>query len=640
VLAGLGVARPLGKSGAREATTLVLVVGDAQGAREAALAGEYAQRVEARSHGSLRVQVTATPSTDGNDPATALEQLRSGKADLAIAPSEAFSAVHVTTLDALRTPFLIGTDELAARATGPRLAARLMSGLETASLVGLGLVPESLYRPFGFLKPLSSPADFAGVTVRAPRTQAIRELLRTLGAKPVDLEAAGTDTAVYPGFGLDTPGRKSSDAFPENTYTASNVALFPKVDVIVASAAAVRRLTSTERETLRQAANDVRAEAVARNESHAARAAFCRAGGSIVEASSTEVQALRAHTEVLSRALEQNPTTRDLVREIRRFGDGSGGSCASSRPTVLTEPEGNVSNAVRDRVLPPPGSYRAAFTAGELRDAGASAAAAELDVGVLTLTFWGPRYNLRFALEWQGSGRATCRGSAFWPNGLVELDWYPATPCSGYAAFRWQRDGPDLRITAVGDGADARWKRIFRPATWKRVDCAAFLAENGIEPGRTRPCPGGAERQALTRTGRSAAAIAQDGKQLALETSLPDADGIVIGKPDGSELRWLTYIRHGGSWLLDDAWPVFSPDGTWIAFLRARWREGKPWGTSGIAVFVIRTDGSSLERLTPFARWDRLPRSIRLPFRDAPLYTLELDGTRLTWTRASEAGDR
>jgi len=631
--AALGAGRPAGKSGAGEATTLVLVAADRQG-RGAVIAGQFARRAELRSHGSLRVRVTYASAP------TSVDQLRSGTAQLAILPSEAFQKLDVKTLDALRTPFLIVTDDLAARATGSQFTGRLLSGLQALSLDGLGLVPESLYRPVGFLKPLVSPADFSGIRIRAPRTPAIRTLLRELGAAPIDLGVEGTDTAVYAGFGLDRPRRKASDAFPRHTYAASNVALFPKVDVLAASVTALGRLTRGQREALRRAANDVRRDVVAANRSHASEAAFCKAGGSIVRASASELRALRERTAPFVEALARNATTRALIGEIGRLDPGRGASCSSALPARPEEPGVRAGNTVRERVVPPPGSYRRAFTSGELRALGATAAEARLDEGVLTLTLWGPPFNRRFALEWQGSGRARCRGQVGWPNGVVELQWYPATPCSGYAAFRRRPGGGDLQVTAVGRGAEARWARILRPGTWKRVDCAPLTAWSGIDPGRTRPCPGDGERQALSRTGRGAVTFSPNGKELVLETTLPDAQGLTIGKRDGSDLRWLTRSRRDAPSRRDDAWPVFSPDGDWIAFIRSRWPNGKPWGTAGSAIFVVTRDGTRLRRLTPFSAWARLPVSIGWsPTGGTPRYVIERRATHLIWKPSTSAGD-
>ena len=634
VLAVGGIGTPPGKSGGREATQLTLAVAEAEGARDAALAADFAGRARARSHGALQIEVTVVPASDEASPSVALDRVRAAHADLAFAPSEAFSAIGVRTLGALHVPFLIGTDEAAARATAARFSSRLLGGLPAASLEGVGLVPEALYRPFGFLKALVSPADFQGTTVRAPRTPAIRDLLRELGAKAVDLDATGSDTAVYPAFGLDLPGRKANDTFPVNAYTASNVALFPKVDVVVASTSVFNELSAGERRILREAASDVRTAAIAANVSQGAAKAFCKAGGSLVEATPLEQQALRQRASVIEAALARDPTTSSLVRDFRRLDGGRPRSCSSSSPKTLDEPEGNVGNAVRDRVMPPAGSFRAAFTASNLRAAGATRAEAALDTGVLTLTFSGAVNNRLFALQWQDPDRAPCRGRVFWPNGLVELDWYPGTPCSGYAGFHWRRSDGDVRITASAADADPRWSRIFAPGTWKRVDCAAFRTENGIEPGRTRPCPGGAERLALAKTGRDAPSISPDGEQLVLETSLPGIDGIVIGKRDGSDLRWLEYVRHGGPWRVDDLWPRYSPDGAWIAFLRARSREGKPWGTGGLAIFVVRPDGSSLHRVTPFTRWEGLQRPTRLPPRDSSPYAIAVANSGIAWVSA------
>jgi TRAP-type C4-dicarboxylate transport system substrate-binding protein len=630
--AALGVDSPPGKSGGGEATSLVLVSADRQG-RGAVIADQFARRVEDRSHGSLRVQVTYASSR------TALDEVRSESAQLAIVPSEAFGALDVKSLDALRAPFLIGTDDLAARATGARFAEQLLSGLPSVSLEGLGLVPESLYRQFGFLKPLVSPADFSGIRIRAPRTPAIREVLRDLDAEPVAPDSGQTDTAVFAGFGLDRPGRKASDLFPRNAYTASNVALFPKVDVLAASSSALERLTAGQRKALRQAAGDVRADVVAGNLSHASEAEFCRTGGSIVEASPSELGALRKRTASLVEALSHDATTRALIAEIGRLDPGRGASCSSGLPARPPEAPVNVGNDVRDRVVPPAGSYRRAFGSEELRALGATAAEAGLDEGVLTLTFWGPPSNRHFALEWQGSGRAACRGVVFWPDGVVELVWNPGAPCSGYAAFRRRTGGGDLRVTAVGRGTEARWARILRPGTWKRVDCAPLTAWGGIDPGRTRPCPGGAERQALSRTGRNAVTLAPNGDELVLETMLTDAQGLVIGKRDGTDLRWLTHSRRDAPSLRDDAWPVFSPDGRWIAFIRARWQKGKPWGTEGSAIFVITREGTRLQRLTPFVPFPNLPTSVGWsPTGGTPRYVIKRKETHLTWLPSASAG--
>jgi hypothetical protein len=72
--------------------------------------------------------------------------------------------------------------------------------------------------------------------------------------------------------------------------------------------------------------------------------------------------------------------------------------------------------------------------------------------------------------------------------------WNPATPCSGYLAFRWKLDGADLAITELDPLTDRGWTAAF-VGTWKRVDCTPtgrIRAEPGaIEEERRKALPHG-----------------------------------------------------------------------------------------------------------------------------------------------------
>ena len=73
---------------------------------------------------------------------------------------------------------------------------------------------------------------------------------------------------------------------PAGAYTAGNIALFPKVDVVVASTGAFGRLRPAQRAVLRRAVAETRAASTGAAGERAAAAAFCRAGGTIVRATS------------------------------------------------------------------------------------------------------------------------------------------------------------------------------------------------------------------------------------------------------------------------------------------------------------------------------------------------------------------
>ena len=254
-------AEPAGKSGAGAPVVLRLAVLEYPGRPAAVIAERYARRVDALSHGSTRISIVHWPARfarstpSGKVEASAIRAVRSGEVDLGLVPTHAFQAQGVRSFRALQAPFLITSGSLAARATSGAIADRLQAGLREIALTALGLVPEGLDRPFGFLKPLLTPADFAGVRIRADSSRVTREALRALGAEPVDLVVADSDTAVYSGFVNDARSLPTAgDEFPRDAYTAAGVALFPEVDAIVVSRGAFARLRASQRSILREAA--------------------------------------------------------------------------------------------------------------------------------------------------------------------------------------------------------------------------------------------------------------------------------------------------------------------------------------------------------------------------------------------------
>jgi C4-dicarboxylate-binding protein DctP len=477
-----GGAEPPGKSGGTAGLVLRLAVLEYPGKPAAQIAERYAARVDDLSNGAIRVEIAYWPmgferSTPSNRvEASAIRAVRAGEPELALIPSYAFEAQGVSTFRALQAPLLITSSAQAARVTTGPLADRLQAGLSPLALTGLGLVPEGLQRPFGYLKPLVSPADFAEVTIRADSSPATRRVLRALGAHPVRLDVAGVDTSVYSGFVNDATSLPSADDdFPNDAYTAGNIALFPKIEVIVASTGAFGRLRPAQQALLRGAVAETRADSIGTAGERAAAAAFCRGGGTIVRASRSELQALRTKTAPLVDAMRRDPETRALIARMERLAPGGRTGvppCASNQVEPVVEPSADEPASVARSLVPPAGSYRRAFTVAELRAAGADATEAHRNEGVTTLTFYGHVSSLRFVVEWQGPTRPACRGSVEFRNRFVGLRWNPATPCSGHVAFSWKRaPRGDFTIVQVDPHTEPKWIQKVYLGTWKRVDC-------------------------------------------------------------------------------------------------------------------------------------------------------------------------
>jgi TRAP-type C4-dicarboxylate transport system substrate-binding protein len=493
---------PTGKSGAGTTLDIRLVVVGRSGTAPAAIAARFARGVAELSKGSMHVAVDLVPSGQSTASSrgaqtVAIRSVTTGADEMGLIPTGSFRTVGVTTLDALQAPFLITSSSLAARATRGPIAARLESGLARLGLSGLALVPDGLERPFGFLKPLVAPADFAGVTIRAAYAPSTYALLRQLRARPVDVDAADTDTAVYSGFAKDPLSTSSaSDRFPQDSYTAAGIVLFPHVEAIVASRTALDSLTASQRSILRRAALAARTGTIAAGETAEA-AAFCLAGGTVVDASPSALPALRAATAPLLEALSRNERTRQILAAIVRLGSGGGDPVRRCTGTHRVSQFGNGEHyprAVRDELLPPNGSYRRAFTASQLRAAGLPPSEVDANEGVTTLTLSGSRHErLFFTLSWLGpSRRPACRGRVALVNRHIALEWNPETPCIGPVSFssRVEPDG-DVVIVAVEPSTRPRWLRRLYPGLWKRVECTpSFVgpAETSSSSGSNGAC--------------------------------------------------------------------------------------------------------------------------------------------------------
>jgi TRAP-type C4-dicarboxylate transport system substrate-binding protein len=607
----VGPAGPAGKSGASPAVDLSLAVVEYPGKPASRIARRLARRVEARSGGSVRLAITSWPATHpapttGELETSALEAVRSGSVDLALLPTHVFESEGVRTFRALQAPFVLRSADAAAGATTGPVATRVQSGLGAIALTSLGLVPEVLVRPFGYLKSLATPADFDGVRVRADPSRLTQETLRRLGARAVDLASGSGDTAIYGGFDDDAESSpRARSRFPRDAYTAANVVLFPLIDAVVASPRALGRLRAAQRTALERAAADARRETIAAWGEDAEAAAFCRAGGTVESAPPSALRALRARTAPLRAGLLRDPATRAPMRAILQLGGGDEAGvrpCAPSRsgtPAVVGEGP-RLRSAVRNALVPPAGSYRRVLRLGLLRAAGASEADARRNEGVNTLTFFGQPWKRRFVLEWQGSTRPPCRGQVALVRRLVELAWYPATPCSSVIVLSWRRAGPgDLRIVPLRSGTSPRWIRRAYLGIWKRVDCAADAGFQDVRTiARARACQ---PRLVRPPFASGDPVLSPDGKIAVFAWGGRSSHGLGRMNADGSRVKALTepVPRTPGGCPCDER-PAFSADGTRLAFVRrAGGRE---------ALFVVNLDGTGLRRAGGWSR--RLPGKI------------------------------
>ena len=367
------------------------------------------------------------------------EMVIDGQLDMALVPARAWDELGVTTLQALQAPFLIDSDALMDEVITSDFVDEMLRGLRAAGVEGLTLLPENLRHPVGFERPFLSLADFAGAKIRAPFSNATFELLRTLGAEPVDLAGETFTRAVGTGeiAGAESSLPLASRLPAAGTFTA-NITFFPKVNTLIIGREVLERLGPSQQSIIRKAAAQTLEYVLETNVPAAEEVAqACTAGIAVTIASEEDVSILEEAAEPVYARLEQDAQTRDLIDRIQEIKNQLHAPAAPPQTCSLepgrpdTQPTGDQS------VLN--GTYRTTLTVKELEAAGADHAAAASNGGLWTITLVDGRY----------SDFAGCEASYSISGHTFSLTWDQFTSCTGDFSATWSlRDGK-LRFANV-----------------------------------------------------------------------------------------------------------------------------------------------------------------------------------------------
>jgi TRAP-type C4-dicarboxylate transport system substrate-binding protein len=296
---------------AASAPTVTLHVGtdDDVGLPSTAQIDEFARQVHELSGGTITVKPALHAAGDGDDwDQRVARMVVAGDLEMGLIPSRAWDTEGVTSLRALNAPFLVTSDAVLDQVIVPPLADDLMGGLDKAGVVGLALFPEGLRHPFGLTRPLFAPADYANQLIRSPTSATTASMFQLLGAKVDQGEVdPARQAAMESSYLLDVTGTSTG-----------NVTFFPKVNSLVVNEKVLSGLTEDQRKILRDAAANTRAWAIETTPTDATAAQhYCESGGSVVLAPAAAVTALEKATKPLYRELEQDPSTKQLIAEIR-----------------------------------------------------------------------------------------------------------------------------------------------------------------------------------------------------------------------------------------------------------------------------------------------------------------------------------
>jgi TRAP-type transport system periplasmic protein len=326
VAGGCAAGGPAGdKAGGVPGGTVVLSLATASSQLQERPAIEYfIRQVEALSGGNLSIQVRYNwGSYAPNAEQQIVQAVSAGTVDLAVVGSRIFDTMGVRTFQALTAPMLIGSYALENAVVRSDIARQMLVSLARLHVAGLGLLANSLRMPVAVAKPLLGPASWQGITFGTYLSEGQEEAIRALGATPLVAFGAVRDhfltTGQLQGFEFDLLRYEQNVYWSKAPYITANVALWPQVDVLMASPNRLAALTAQQRGWLQQAAQEAADRSA--NLTAAAEAsvvpALCSHGTRFAQASQGDLASLRETFARVYLDLESDPQTRSFISQIQ-----------------------------------------------------------------------------------------------------------------------------------------------------------------------------------------------------------------------------------------------------------------------------------------------------------------------------------
>lgn len=331
----------------------------------------FAATVKRLSRGSVRVAFrngwrARTPSEPAMTKAT-IRDVQQGRVDLAAIPTRSFDSVGVHALDALDAPLLVDSYPLEQRVLAGPLPARMLAGVTSLHVVGLGILPGPLRKPLGVSR-LTRPADYVGRTIAISDSQVARQTLQALGAA-TRIIARGAPISGTDGVEQQVASVEGNAYDRAAGYLTANVNLWPRPNVIITSPRVLARLSSGQRAAVRSAAAVAVGAGIAqqRRAERDSVAILCRRGLTFVTATPGDLRALHSATApVIAQLSDADPTTRAAITTIAGIkNEQPAAPDAPSCGRVGSRPGAGARTAVD-------GTYRVHTTAADLRKAGAA----------------------------------------------------------------------------------------------------------------------------------------------------------------------------------------------------------------------------------------------------------------------------
>jgi TRAP-type transport system periplasmic protein len=284
---------------------------------------DWINQVHELSHGSISIEVKdAWRAGEPGGEALTVHDVEQGKVDMAWVGARVMDRVGVTSFQALLAPMLVDSYDLETSVFQDGIPAQMLTGVDAAGVVGVGVLPGPMRKMLGIAKPFLSPADFAGTRIGDQDSALTQLTLQTLGATAVPLPG-GVKFHGVDGYEQQIESIAGNRYDTIAKYTTANLNLWPKPLVIITGKAAWARLSGTQRDILRKAADAALQPAIdaSRQDDQQALPILCRSGMTLPTALPQQLADLRTAVEPVYAALRRDASTKKWLDQMQALKD-------------------------------------------------------------------------------------------------------------------------------------------------------------------------------------------------------------------------------------------------------------------------------------------------------------------------------
>jgi TRAP-type C4-dicarboxylate transport system substrate-binding protein len=245
-----------------------------------------------------------------------------GEVDGGWPASRAFAEGGIPGLQAIESPLAITSYAALSELVTAPAADRVLATLGGSGVVGLGMIPLGLRRPFSSDSPLLEPADWKGITFRSHNSPVQSATIEALGGTPTIIGPQWQELIAdgkLRGGDMDVEMFLRAGFASYVEHAAANVVLWPKVGVLSLSQKRYDSLTGTQREWLRRAAARALTAALASGtpeQQDAAAQELCTQGVELRPATKAQLADLDQAVEPVRQRLRADPASAGVMAVV------------------------------------------------------------------------------------------------------------------------------------------------------------------------------------------------------------------------------------------------------------------------------------------------------------------------------------